>query len=441
MRNGWFRETHIRIVKTVIILSLLPVFVFSQINLHIKGLKQDLSKNWLWIPQKSNVTVFWEDSGGNGLIDNYQIKCFDFDNQIEKQSINVNVSPDQNFVSFPDLKLGERYSFVVNALNNGNIVAHSDTAKILTGRIYSAAQDGQNIPWYQKYNILSGRMPMSIIGRGYVFDNSTKAGKIAFHLIWLAFLMGVVIWWFFCWRVLSFRKIFPLTKNRILLGRSYQGMYKYVSKDFKEIVTKWRRLVELANNHVREGLKNGTHSKIEDIEMENIKFWRESGFRVVRTLLNRIKDPSLNLKDYPAVRIIHAGLVNHELGGFLWGEVSREVDRAIENRASIEIEQLRRRSLLDWLWNLGTLTPLVGLLGTATGISHAFAMLTMLPTNISQSEIVKRLAGGIFEALWTTILGLFVGIGLMLLYYFYQNKLNWIYAKWEDIYVNISESL
>ena len=144
---------------------------------------------------------------------------------------------------------------------------------------------------------------------------------------------------------------------------------------------------------------------------------------------------------FPTVKIIQAGLENHELGGFRWLEVSKEVDRAIENRASSELEQLRRKSLIDWLWNLGTLSPLIGLFGTATGISHAFAQLTMLRSDITQTALVRRLAGGIFEALWTTIEGLFVGIFLMLLYYYYQNKLNWIYSKWEDIYVHVAEKL
>ncbi|MCD6117320.1 MotA/TolQ/ExbB proton channel family protein [bacterium] len=428
---------------------LFPVMAFSQtaVKVHINGLKQELEKNWLKVPKSSNCTVFWEASGAQsdilnkdtfGRIDGYRVKCLV--ENIEQQS--VTAQKDKNFVTFNGLELGKRYSFVVDAVNSGEVVAASDTARLLTGRVYSAdGNGGSGKPWYYLYFPLSGRIPMALIGRGYVFDTSTKAGKIAFHLIWNAFLAGMIIWVFFCWRFLRMNRVFPLRKKLFLFGKSYQGTYKYVSQDFKEIITKWHRLVNLANTHVREGIKNGTHSRIEDIEMDNIKFWRESGSNSIRQLLRRIADPSLHLTDYPAVRIIKAGLETHELGGFRWGEVSREVDRVIENRASSEIEQLKRSSLIDWLWNLGTLAPLIGLFGTATGISHAFAMLTMVHADISQSELVRRLAGGIFEALWTTILGLFVGIMLMLLFYYYQNKLNWLYAKWENIYVNISESM
>ena len=83
----------------------------------------------------------------------------------------------------------------------------------------------------------------------------------------------------------------------------------------------------------------------------------------------------------------------------------------------------------------------MGLFGTATGISQAFAQLTSLRSDITQTALVRSLAGGIFEALWTTIMGLFVGIFLMLLYFYYQNKLHWIYAKWEEIYVHVTRKL
>ena len=122
-------------------------------------------------------------------------------------------------------------------------------------------------------------------------------------------------------------------------------------------------------------------------------------------------------------------------------EVDKEVDRAIENRATTEIEKLKRKSFMDWLWNFGTLSPLIGLFGTATGISHAFSTMRDLPLNSDQVAMTRDLAGGIFEALWTTIFGLVVAIVLMLLYYFYQKKLTRIFSKWEEIYLKISEPL
>jgi len=444
MKKRWSLVIPAVMVTLAAGLLLAPPAAFSQVTIHINGLRQDLQKNWLQVPQNSACTVYWESSPADkesnvqisDLIEEYRVRCLA--GETEKQS--KTVSPAKNFIQFPGLDLGQQYAFVVDGLKGGLVVATSDTAKLVTGRVYSAQNNGDLVPWYYKYVPLSGRIPMALIGRGDVFDSATNAGKIAFHMIWWALLGGGIIW-YLCLRVLNLRRIFPMSKRRLLLFKSWEGSCKYISKNFIEIEVKWRRLNELVSSHVREGIRNGAHATIEDIEMENIKFWRVNGHNVVRDLLRRIKNPKLNLTDYPVVRVIKAGLENHELGGFRWGEVSQEVDRAIENRAATEIELLRRRSFMDWLWNLGTLAPLIGLFGTATGISHAFAMLTMMHQDITQSELVRRLAGGIFEALWTTIFGLIVGIALMLLYYYYQNKLNWIYAKWEDIYVNISEKM
>ena len=173
--------------------------------------------------------------------------------------------------------------------------------------------------------------------------------------------------------------------------------------------------------------------------MKNIEFWHHVGARKIKELKNRIKVEGFD--ESPSGKIILAGLENHEHGGFRWMEVSKEVDRAIDSRTSLEIEKLRRKSFLDWLWNFGTLAPLIGLFGTATGISHAFSTMKDQPLNSDQVAIARDLAGGIFEALWTTIFGLVVAILLMLFYYFYQNKLNRIFSKWEEIYLKISEPL
>ena len=54
---------------------------------------------------------------------------------------------------------------------------------------------------------------------------------------------------------------------------------------------------------------------------------------------------------------------------------------------------------------------------------------------------IQHLSNGIFEALWTTIFGLANGIFFILVYYYFKHKLDWIYAKWEEIYISITEKL
>lgn len=124
-------------------------------------------------------------------------------------------------------------------------------------------------------------------------------------------------------------------------------------------------------------------------------------------------------------------------------EASSEVDRAIENRAMMEIEQLKGRSKLEWLWNLGALAPLIGLFGTVTGISVSFQNLATQSERgiVDASAKITQLAGGINEALWTTIFGLTAGILLTVLYYVFKSKMDWVYGKWEEIYVDVSEKL
>ena len=63
------------------------------------------------------------------------------------------------------------------------------------------------------------------------------------------------------------------------------------------------------------------------------------------------------------------------------------------------------------------LCPLLGLLGTVTGMIASFDQLAA-----GRSE-PQDLAGGIGEAMITTAGGLFVGIPAMFLYFFYRNKL------------------
>jgi biopolymer transport protein ExbB/TolQ len=292
----------------------------------------------------------------------------------------------------------------------------------------------------------SGRFPMALMGKGYVFDGATNEGKLAFHLIWYFFLLGLIIM-VFCWWYLRLGNVFPMKHMLLNLGLGVTAAYRRnVRKAFDAgdtggagIVQEWRKLLANAKEKMWDYFEKESPRTIEDIQMKNIEFWHDVGARKVKELKNRIKIEGFDHS--PSGKIILAGLENHEHGGFRWMEVSKEIDRAIENRATLEIEKLRRKSFMDWLWNFGTLAPLLGLFGTATGISHAFSTMKDQPLNSDQVAIARDLAGGIFEALWTTIFGLVVAILLMLFYYFYQNKLNRIFSKWEEIYLKISEPL
>ena len=85
-----------------------------------------------------------------------------------------------------------------------------------------------------------------------------------------------------------------------------------------------------------------------------------------------------------------------------------DVQSTLENQVGIELKELRTNSMVDWIWNTGYVEPLVGLFGTVTGLALAFS-----------AKVADRdsdMYAGIFEALYTTIAGLFAGIILVLMY-------------------------
>jgi len=443
-------------VKELFVRCLFLVFILGQVGvshgvrvegnsyqIHITDVNRIVHKNWLGVPRTVDCTVNWEvyeEKEGKwspvdvSSFDSYRVVCTRKDDLADVENSD---RVDGNFYTFYKRRAGKRYGFVVEGYRGDERIAVSDTAWIVTGRLRADGRPTAVIHWHH-WIPFNGRIPLAIIGRESFFEGSTTAGKIAFHINWNFFLIGMVVWFGFCVRHLSLGKVFPMEKGMVVGGYD-EILRRKESKQFRDILEKWRDLVVQANQNIRLELAKGDKVKIEDIEGANAQFWRDRGSEEIRGLIKHISMSGLD--HFPAVKIIKAGLENHELGGFHWLEVSKEVDRAIENRASSELERLRQKSFLDWLWNLGTLAPLIGLFGTATGISHAFAMLQLLPTNITQTELVKRLSGGIYEALWTTIEGLAIGVSLMILYYYYQNKLNWIYSKWEEIYVYVSEKL
>ncbi|MGB9663864.1 MAG: MotA/TolQ/ExbB proton channel family protein, partial [Ignavibacteria bacterium] len=71
--------------------------------------------------------------------------------------------------------------------------------------------------------------------------------------------------------------------------------------------------------------------------------------------------------------------------------------------------------------------PLLGFLGTVTGMISAFMRIESLGGNASPSD----LAGGIWEALLTTAFGLSVGIIAYLFYNYFVTRINKLISEME----------
>ena len=127
-----------------------------------------------------------------------------------------------------------------------------------------------------------------------------------------------------------------------------------------------------------------------------------------RTFMDRIKDyihegdidAALNLckkTDTPYARLIEKGITR-------LGRPMNDVLVARENVGNLEVAKLEKG--FPWLATAAAGAPMLGFLGTVTGMVRAFYNMASAGT----SADITTLSGGIYEALVTTVAGLVVGI-------------------------------
>jgi biopolymer transport protein ExbB len=100
------------------------------------------------------------------------------------------------------------------------------------------------------------------------------------------------------------------------------------------------------------------------------------------------------------------------------GKGREEIERAMENASREAISDLER--YLNALATIAHVSPLLGLLGTVTGMIKAFMKVEQLGGNVD----VGVLAGGIWEALITTASGLVVAIPMIVAHRYLIGKVN-----------------
>lgn len=115
--------------------------------------------------------------------------------------------------------------------------------------------------------------------------------------------------------------------------------------------------------------------------------------------------------DTPAARLIQKGLSRI-------GRPMNDVLVAIENTGNIEVAKLTKN--FPWLSTTAAGAPMLGFLGTVTGMISAFYSLA----TAGASANITVLSSGIYEALVTTVAGLVVGIIAMFAYNFLVARVN-----------------
>jgi len=124
--------------------------------------------------------------------------------------------------------------------------------------------------------------------------------------------------------------------------------------------------------------------------------------------MNNIRDCILNGKidaaitlckstDSPIARMIEKGISRI-------GRPLQDISASIENTGKLEVYRLERSVAL--LATVAGAGPMLGFLGTVLGMIKAFFNMA----NSDQGVVISALAGGIYEAMVTTVAGLVVGI-------------------------------
>jgi biopolymer transport protein ExbB len=120
----------------------------------------------------------------------------------------------------------------------------------------------------------------------------------------------------------------------------------------------------------------------------------------------------------PVAAVLHSGLMRS-------GQGPDSVAKAIDTAAAIEMHFLERG--LIWLSTVGNVAPLLGFLGTVSGMINAFAA-------IAQAEQVsaKIVASGIEEALITTLAGLCIAIPVNTMHNYFVSQISKFIVEMEE---------
>ncbi len=134
--------------------------------------------------------------------------------------------------------------------------------------------------------------------------------------------------------------------------------------------------------------------------------------RFMQCIRDNVKDDDIKSatnycmnEDTPIARVVERGLKNINL-------TAPAIREGLDNSANIEVAALEKG--LPILSTIAAVAPMIGFLGTVTGMVQAFWEMANAGNNID----ISLLSGGIYEAMVTTVGGLIVGIVAIFAYNF-----------------------
>ena len=132
--------------------------------------------------------------------------------------------------------------------------------------------------------------------------------------------------------------------------------------------------------------------------------------------------------DSPVARLVEKGIDRI-------GRPLQDIQTAVENTGSVEVARLEKG--LPMLATIAGGAPMIGFLGTVTGMIQAFFRMSTAGNNID----ITLLSGGIYEAMVTTVGGLFVGIIAYFGYNFLTSQISNLVFKMERTTIEFIDML
>ncbi|MBR6732279.1 MAG: MotA/TolQ/ExbB proton channel family protein [Bacteroidales bacterium] len=132
--------------------------------------------------------------------------------------------------------------------------------------------------------------------------------------------------------------------------------------------------------------------------------------------------------DSPIARLVEKGIERI-------GRPLPDIQAAVENMGNVEVARLEKG--LPMLATISGGAPMIGFLGTVSGMIEAFFRMSTAGNNID----ITLLSGGIYEAMVTTVGGLFVGIIAYFGYNYLTSQISNLVFKMESTTIEFIDML